>query len=355
MIVSLHGAYFGLNFGDTLLCRLFCTWLRQAGATHVNLPLASETNRRLVGADSIGLATFAKAEAVLFCGGGYFSESHRRPIVWTVRHLMRFDSIFQAARLANKPYAIMGVGAGPLTNLLARVLAKSAFAGARDTAVRDVESRDFLAGIGVSRALTVAPDAVALCSADQLLGHARRTSTGRRIFLHVPPNPNAQDIAVANAVLDFAALDPQISVMIKNDYHSEKGGDCPAWPDGIVSRAAASPATIEFSHYDGEPASLLAALDACDLVITPKLHVGIAATVLEKFVIAIPFHSKTRRYYREIGQSAHCLSPDGDWRTPLAALLQRWHDGDTPDWSKRRQLQDSFSYQTRISEFLAAV
>jgi Uncharacterized conserved protein len=57
---------------------------------------------------------------------------------------------------------------------------------------------------------------------------------------------------------------------------------------------------------------LLGLLNACDLVMTSKLHVGIVAAARAKPVLAFPYHLKTQRFYKQIGRPDLCL-PYTDW------------------------------------------
>jgi len=45
-----------------------------------------------------------------------------------------------------------------------------------------------------------------------------------------------------------------------------------------------------------------------DLIITPKLHVGIVGAALGKSVLSFPYHiHKIKRYYRQIGEEDRCV------------------------------------------------
>lgn len=62
------------------------------------------------------------------------------------------------ARAARRPWAMVGVGAGPIDHPLSRRLMRRAVKNARLVTYRDEESRDFMAGLGAPGRATVQPD-----------------------------------------------------------------------------------------------------------------------------------------------------------------------------------------------------
>src|SRR5690554_1426886 len=114
--VALHGSYFGHNFGDLLLMIIFHRWICAASAkVSVSLPLASDEMRSVIGAQHCGPASLVRASAVISGGGGYFGEQPHNPVVWGFRNLRRHSAPGIVARILRKPYAVVGVGVGPIT------------------------------------------------------------------------------------------------------------------------------------------------------------------------------------------------------------------------------------------------
>jgi polysaccharide pyruvyl transferase WcaK-like protein len=71
----------------------------------------------------------------------------------------------------------------------------------------------------------------------------------------------------------------------------------------IVARF--SPDRALFLPYSG-PWMLSSVLGHVDKVVTDKLHVGIVATRLGKYVISVPFHTKTIRFYNQLNIPDRC-------------------------------------------------
>ena len=77
-IISVHGNYFEVNYGDILLIRLYSKWISEAYGDKVliNYPLADQktinnftTNRGLT-----GLINLCRSKALIYVGGGHFGE-----------------------------------------------------------------------------------------------------------------------------------------------------------------------------------------------------------------------------------------------------------------------------------------
>jgi polysaccharide pyruvyl transferase WcaK-like protein len=100
---------------------------------------------------------------------------------------------------------------------------------------------------------------------------------------------------------------------------------------------------------------LTGTLSACDLIVTNKFHVGIVGVGLGRAVVSLPCHTKTVRFYRQIGGHTLCLAAS-DW-TPeaLEAIL---HDG----WNRLRDgatlpealLQASRANRDYVRSFVSA-
>ena len=68
-------------------------------------------------------------------------------------------------------------------------------------------------------------------------------------------------------------------------------------------------------------------LGECDMVITPKLHVGIVSSSFGKSVFSFPInYEKTKRYYKNIGYSERCIDIYTVEHDQILALLEMHHD-----------------------------
>ena len=350
MRISVHGSYFGYNFGDTLLCKLFVDWVRAAAGSHeVVLPLANAKNLALIGADLRGLRAALRSERAIFGGGGYFSESSSRGRLWSLRVFSRHLLLGHLFKARRTPLAIMGVGVGPIADPRVRRAVLALFDYARVAIVRDEESAVYLRDWGLRREITIANDAVLAAELrspidiDATPSHDRH----KRLLVHTSGNPSAAELAAVRAACSWA-VGKDVALILATDGVARRGTI--VWPSTI---AAEFPSLeMEVHRYDGEPAHLIERLSATDGIVTTKLHVGIVGTKLGIPVIAAPAHSKTIRFYRQVGQADRVIElsePDNVAR--LEDLLNRWNAGQLASDAHRGGLP-SFDYRAAVSEFL---
>src|SRR5947209_8147022 len=99
------------------------------------------------------------SDAVVFGGGTVFkllgAASGRHPLELLLRGL----TLARAARALGRPVALVGVGAGALGDRRARTLARRLATSADMLVVRDAESADILADVGVPVPIRVGADA----------------------------------------------------------------------------------------------------------------------------------------------------------------------------------------------------
>ena len=119
-IISVHGNYFEVNYGDILLIRLYSKWISEAYGDKVliNYPLADQktiknftTNRGLT-----GLINLCRSKALIYVGGGHFGEPPNNVTHWSKRNFKRHIVVGLIAILFRIPIAIIGLEYGPLTN-----------------------------------------------------------------------------------------------------------------------------------------------------------------------------------------------------------------------------------------------
>jgi len=358
MTIALHGSYFRYNFGDTLLCRLFCHWVHQAsGGEDVVLPIADELNRKLIGAEKRGVLKTASARALLFCGGGYFSEPSGDLNRWSIRAYLRHIWLAEAAMTRNVPYAIIGVGAGPLTVPWLRERVRRVFENAVSVVVRDQESYDFLRGLGVERPVVIATDAVLSLTPNAWSEDAeivalsdRIHASGRRMLVvHTNCQPSPKEFAAVEAAAQWVSTRPDVHVVFADDSVSRRKV---TWPATLQAKFPSLAERSSVFAYDGQPDRLITLLKKADGIVTTKLHVGIVGSVLERPVISAPKHSKTPRFYRQIGLQDQCITTGDGWAAQLVSRLEIWGAGSPPDFSVMKKVIASFSYVDAIGAFL---
>ena len=328
--IALHGAYRHGNFGDMLLLGIYIRWIRETyPGCRVILPFLRTNLKGLVNADGRGLAELLRASALVYGGGGYFGEPNSGRTLWAMRNTWRHVPVGLIARIRGIPIAISGVGAGPLSSGLARRLFVRLFGWARAVAVRDVESRDFMARYGVEadRMVVTADAALSLDESSvtpEALAEARRKLGALpgswRIGFNVAHSIRLRGMdPLLDDLRTFAAGHPQAAFVFFLDEGAGRGESYHvARMAREIERRVAAPAVV-VPYRD--PDQVLGLIQALDLVITTKLHVGIVACALGTSVLAFPAHQKTRRFYEQIGAADRCrplhqLVP-GDALAPL--------------------------------------
>jgi len=313
MQVALHGSYYAENFGDVLLLALFNKWIRQAvPGCRVALPAALPEIRTHVGADPIGpTAGLLSSDVLIFGGGGYFGEPPEGARNWALHFIRRHGSVGLAFAARRRPFAIIGVGAGPLSNAVARMVALRLFKRADVVAVRDEESKSYLVDYGVDEnEIAITADAALTLTVDDIPGEAfeyvdrlvEPAPASRWIGVHLSGSAaHERSLAVLReGIIEYSRRYPEIGVVLLAD---SKGQDQRSNIE-ILSKALHCPCVM--APYVN-PWIVSALLARIDLVITTKLHVGIVASALGKPVLSFPKHWKTPRFFRQLGASERCL------------------------------------------------
>jgi polysaccharide pyruvyl transferase WcaK-like protein len=336
MQVSIHGSYYGNNFGDMLLLSLYVRWIRECTTNvTINLPLASATNRQLLGADTKGIvkALFG-GDALLYAGGGYFGEPEQRRIRWTIRNYARHVFIGKLFKMLNRPIAIIGVGAGPVSGGLLRRNIVDLCNYASTLVVRDHPSRSFLVKYGVpANKISVATDAALTIRREhipeQALLHVRRMypCLCRQDVIgvhlsHVRGYSNGSSV-LFDDIVAYARSNPERKFLLLVDGISRRRRkleqECAAIEllDALGDQALLS----EYS----DPWILIAVLSRLKLVVTTKLHVGIASVALGTPVVSFPYHQKTPRFFSQLGASERCRSISTLRAGEAAGLIEKFY------------------------------
>lgn len=325
--VALHGSYFGYNFGDTLLCALFCNWLKLHPETRVVLPLASRRNMQLIGADARGIIAFLSCRTLVLCGGGYFGDAGSYSLKWSVRNYLRHFLIAEVALLLRKRIVVLGTGVGPISSAFLRRRLRRIINRSECVIVRDQESHDFLKQLCVSVTPQVDVDAAMYLSRSFFADEPRdvpneidRKNPIRVVAVHLTNFGATVWDEMAVVLVDFFAKNPHLTPLLITDS-APRLGRVAAQDKASDRLKQLIPSAVQI-NYDGDPRILCQLLDRVDLVVTNKLHVGIVSLVLGKNVISVPQHVKTPRFYRQIGMPDICVVEDVS--SGLRKLLERW-------------------------------
>lgn len=319
LIVVLHGAYHTDNFGDTLLMQITRTWLEEVSPrVEVRMPFVpTDLLREHEPGPIRGPRALLGAHMFVYGGGGYLGEPPQDAVRWSLRLAWRHLLPGLAMTLMRRTVTICGVGAGPLTHPLARALIRPILRRARPVTVRDEPSRATLVALGASPETVETTTDLALSLRRESLpedavSHARSwvaaIPTGPRLGVHLSPSvaPGAPGRLLLDEVVAYALEHPDVQVVALTDQRGAAGQTAVATE---IQRRL--PARTHIYAYDG-PWRLTALLAELDAVVTTKLHVGIVAVALGTPVLSYPTHTKTPRFYEQIGLPDACH--------PLASL-----------------------------------
>ncbi|MDX8289015.1 polysaccharide pyruvyl transferase family protein [Metabacillus indicus] len=337
--VALHGSYYGDNFGDTLFVIHFLDWLKEndlgSEKAEIFLPFASERVRNLVEvSEKKGIKSIIEANSLVFFGGGYLGEPPSNITIWSYRLIIRHLSIAFLAYLLKKPYIFIGVGAGPLSNKIARRLTVFLCNKSQKTIVRDQESKNYLLEYGVKEEklkvtadsiLTMEPKDVDMNEKVKLLAKYNLSSQDSRLIgVHLPVGE--KDInklkLIINDLRKYCMGIPNYKLVIFNDFYKE---DYNYLAESIIYDVFDNDKVISIKYET--PNELITLINELDIVITTKLHCGIVANCLGKHTISVSVHSKTIRLYKQLGLSERNVALK-DYETGILQdmLLTYQHD-----------------------------
>lgn len=360
--IGIIGSYNHPNFGDQYLFNILYEWVREYDQS-VRMTIPWADRRRIQWPKEQiklggGWRSLLSSDVVIFAGGGYLGEPGRRvPFEKTqpqylsrlertliFRHLptflggeffrdkrhlrqttlrfIKYSMIAQLLKTVRIPYIILGVGLGPVSTCIGRNAIRYLLKGAQRVSLRDKES--------VSYAREICPDVEIFDSADMVLSKCVNTeSTYPRKLKNV-------GIHLGNRVdesVSMSLLAKEIEKLLL-----EEGACVKFVTDGppltnIVTDPARNPARInnllrrnlEIVKYQGVN-DFLNTLSQFDILLTTKLHSGIAAYALGVFPVSVAAHIKTVRFYRQVDLEDYSLqlSEDGIKKgfTLLRAILK---------------------------------
>ncbi|KAA0565836.1 polysaccharide pyruvyl transferase family protein [Bacillus sp. CH30_1T] len=310
--VALHGSYYGDNFGDTLFVIHFINWLNENEKntiSSIHLPFASDRVRKLVRvSEKRGIRSIIEADSLVFFGGGYLGEPPGKNKVWSYRLIIRHLSVALLAFLFKKPFIFIGVGAGPLTNKLARKLTVFLCNKSKKTVVRDIESKEYLIRYGVKEnKLKVTADSILTLQSQNVDStqsaliknkiNVEKKDACLLIGVHLPINKNDNDklILLIKDLKKYCDEIGKYKLVVFNDFYKENY-DYQAFTNIKDEFGEENVIGIDYNN----PQQLIALINELNIVITTKLHCGIVANCLGKYTLSVSVHNKTKRLYKQL-------------------------------------------------------
>ena len=305
-IISLHGSYFGDNYGDTLLMNLFSTWVKEFdSALVVNMPLAKHCTAVDLKCDTKDFFPLFRAKGLVFCGGGYFGEQPVNPHRWAKRNFFRHALLGLFAILFHKPYAIIGVEFGPISVSWFRKVCVYIAKHAKVVVVRNRQSVSFLEQNGVHN-VKLSYDAV--LSLSDIYNPIQTKNQEKQILLHFNGLKISSDELrnIITKICDAAAhsLEKYKFYFISDSKTSVY--DTPKFQSIFLYL---SNNDVPYKVIDYQTCnSLISIINNSDFIFTNKLHVGITAASLNKRVFSLWTHPKTERLHSQIHNGDFCMA-----------------------------------------------
>lgn len=334
----IHGMTSLSNFGDVLFAQLFYeetirsgnqafffNWPRIGVGEHLLEYLKIDNNESPF--------SFMRADAFVLMSGGYLGINPKTGTIKNeIKIFLRYLLPAYFFRLTRKPLYIMGVGGGPLNSRIVRRLACRLMERAKLVYVRDQETKDYFVSHGVKRDIRVTSDTALLLANRQhtfsRLYHTPRwkNANTKIIFIHLTFSKTETEHFTGKlipAVNDFIKQHPEYGVSVGFD-HLKSDIIHKDFKTKVLS-AFETDKVFDFIYEN--PQNLCEMLMASDLIITPKLHVGIVGAVFSKSVLSFPIHAeKVPRFYQQIGEPGRCLPLQELSQGAALQMLEVYHD-----------------------------
>lgn len=312
MRVMIHGAINCTNYGDFLFAALFTDALKKKGIeieyySHPKYGISDFFARNLGYTPDRKhyKEVMKRCDALVYISGGYFL-SHKK-IREEFSHTRRYLPPGVYFMKSGKPIYILGVGAGPFYKGRFSKIAKDILQYASVLTVRNDESKDYCNNLGIDRDISVTAD-TALVIYDFMYNNKADIakfnilSEKRMLLFHIDWNH-----AVKRKLKTVAI--PAIKRFLNNhkEYELFLASDG-VMPDSLFDEYAHmfDPYSPHILKYD-DPWALTRQIERADLIFTTKLHIGIIGAAFGRSVVSFPWHQKTQRFYKQIGEEERCV------------------------------------------------
>jgi polysaccharide pyruvyl transferase WcaK-like protein len=283
------GPYLRHNFGDDLVGGVIAKHLQGMGYS-VTIPFLGEENAHWLGTrHTMQLdESIDAADTIVIGGGGILSDvSGAKP---GTPYLETISRAALTGRLAGKATYITSVGAGPWLVEASKAYTIISSLVAEKIGVRDPESGEHLAGLGVNVSKIVQGADLALLCSDYLpFSRAPHGKIGLQfdvsIFEDVLRNGGAGDIR--RAMKTYAEANSESVVLLSNSERDSQ----------LRGPATAKCLGLNYSHLE----SFLPKLAGLDAILTSHLHLSVAAYSQRIPCFSLYVREKTRRFYEQIG------------------------------------------------------
>lgn len=306
MRILLHGATNGSNFGDFIFADFFYKYLdrNNLDVYFYDGPLygiGDYFKNNIPYNKKKRFSNVFKCDLLVYLPGGYFGDTTSK-LLDSLKRIIRYLSVGCIFMLRKKPICIIGVGGGPVNNIVLKFFLKKIINYSAFVLFRDVETINYFRNIGCSNNLKLSTDAAQMIRYYNFIKYADVDHTlndeKKIIFLHVFDDDKANQklMIVINEINQFIIEHSDYMIIIGCDWKNRTKIENLRIFNDIKSKNKAA-------YNYTSPFELAYLLSKVSLIITPKLHVGIIGSSFSKSVIAIPIHpQKVHRYYNQINE-----------------------------------------------------
>lgn len=320
MKILLNGATAGTNFGDflfaeafqqevsKLVCKDNVYWYESRYALSDFYKKHLHYNKKY---------NLNEIDALICISGGYFCGNDQTIKDYIIRYLRYFKLCIRCIK-KNIPVAIIGVDVGIPKNYLMKKIQEYILKNCSVLVVRNEESFKNLNVYGVKNAICTTDTAHAIV--ENLRLPEKTEKENKKMFIHIDRNYIKEQEKLINPINSFLMKHPEYEVYLGTDQKRENDDELMKYLDQIKCKHK------QLVPY-GYPTQLCNILNEMDLIITPKLHVGIVGATLSKSVVSFSIHTeKIRRFYNQLNEENRTLSMNDFEENKALAMLEEYHD-----------------------------
>lgn len=306
MKIMIHGAVYRSNFGDCLYAQIYNDYIKTIPCVDGVYFLENRwygASEHLKGLSDISTeVSVDKMDALVYMPGGYFGEGPSAYRRW--KQYMRYFRLGKKFIKKDKKVLVSAIGGERVNSkwLLGKI--NYIFQNAELITTRNVRTAEFfqpytpvkitplfdvILHVGKMDLGTLPVEVTSELNAAEAKGQ-------KKIFLHIH-GKDAANREIEEKILPAInryALETGAHVFVGTDYVSGQN----LAETSVYRNLKCSKSVYRYSS----PLELCAFLKRCDLIVTPKLHVGVVSATLGKSVISAALvPTKTKAFYEDIG------------------------------------------------------
>lgn len=312
--ISLHGAYFPNNYGDVLILHIESEWIKEITNKEISLPYATNIYRKTLESNiEKGNIGISNSDYLIYGPGGYLGEPPKNKKIWSLYFMKNHLRPALIAARNKVPYSIVGTGGGSISTFYGRMSLRYILKHAELIAVRDNESKEYFESVynKANEIIVTADVALSLTKEsipEKIMDKVRKKYLdyeGIKVGIHIGADRFSKDIGdqvktVIDEVIHFFNDNTNINpiLIIDNDNKIQREA-----VDYIGSKL-----NQKYSVYvHNDIMETTALLSELDTVLTNKLHIGIVNYAMGNIPISFPYHTKTKRFYKQIELEKLCI------------------------------------------------